>query len=101
MTLRRQIQTFKYSKLYNDKVEESIIDFFKDNELPYLHIVYEDLILRPNEVIGKLNSYLKTNLEVGDLKKIYNKRLYKKPRSYIDFIKAVLIYLKNYPARLK
>ena len=51
-------------------------------------------------MIGKLNAYLGRNLTVDDLKAIYHLPLYKMPRnSPLDYLKAVLIYLKNYSER--
>ena len=62
---------------------------------------YEDLIVHPSETIATLNTYLETGLTIEDLKHIYRKPLYRTPASSTrDFIKAVLIYLKNYSQRI-
>ncbi len=99
--LKRQIQTYSYSKNYNGGINKSLLSFFKENNLEYLHIHFEDLLLRPEKNIEKLNGYLGTDLTISDLKKVYNDPLYKKRKNLFDFIKAVLIYFKNYPQRYK
>lgn len=98
-TLRRQIQTYDYCKSYNESIKASIIDFFKENQLPYLHLTYEELVVQPRESIVKLNNHLNTGLDIEDLKKAYSKPLYKMPRSSANLLKAGLIYLKNYSER--
>ena len=100
-TLRRQIKSYGNSKNYEKSIQGSIIDFFKENKLSYLHVRYEDLILDPSHTIQELNAHLETRLTVADLEKVYRKRLYTNPRSSMrDHVKAVLIYLKNYSQRV-
>ena len=98
-TLRRRIKSYKFSKLYEQSVQETSIKFLEENGLQYLHVRYERLILNPDETISELNEHLGTKLTVDDLKSIYSKPLYKLPRNSWDFMKAVLIYLKNYSER--
>jgi len=48
-----------------------------------------------------LNGYLETDLRVEHLEEVYHGSLYRKPRkSAVDWVKAVLIYVKNYSERL-
>jgi hypothetical protein len=98
--LKRHIRSYGSMKRYERSIKESLIAFLDNTRKPYLHITYENLIVHPEDVIGKLNAYLGTNLTVDDLKAIYTLPLYKVPRSSpIDYFKAVLIYLKNYSER--
>lgn len=99
-TLKRQIKTYRHSKCYEMAIQASILDFLKENKLSHLHVCYEDLILDPAHTIRELNVHLETNLTVGDLEKVYRKRLYTNPRSsIIDHGRALLIYLKNFSQR--
>jgi hypothetical protein len=99
--LRRQIVTYRRSKAYEQHVKDSAVEFIESNDLSYLSLRYEDLIVHPSETLGRLNSYLGISLTVEDLKATYHKPLYKTPASSTkDFMKAVLIYLKNYSDRV-
>jgi hypothetical protein len=100
-TLRRQIVTYRRSKEYEQHVKDSAIQFLENHHLDYLSLRYEDLIVHPSETVAALNSYLSTKLTIEDLKQVYHKPLYKTPASSLrDFIKALLIYVKNYSERL-
>jgi hypothetical protein len=99
--LRRQIVSYRGSRAYEQHVRDSAIGFLEQNRLSYLPVRYEDLIVHPAETIAKLNGYLETSLTVDHLRKIYRKPLYKVPASSLtDFIKALLIYVKNYSERV-
>jgi hypothetical protein len=100
-TLRRNVWTYQYFKNYDNNIRRSIVDFLNENQLPCLHLCYEDLILDPATVVGKMNSFLNTRLTVEDLAAVYNKPLYKKPRSRWDLLVALAIYVKNYRERLR
>jgi hypothetical protein len=98
--LRRHIRSFGSMKRYEQAIRNSLIDFLNSNNLPYLHITFENLVARPEDAIRQLNAHLGTELRVKDLAAVYNKPLYKAPRSSVtDYVKAVLIYLKNYSER--
>ncbi len=100
-TLRGQIRSFSSFKRYELAVQRSINEFFQQSKASSIHLRYEDLILRPEETLRKLNDYLGTNLALGDLAAVYTKPLYKLPkRSVFDQAKAVLIYAKNYSHRI-
>jgi len=100
-TLRRMIQSYNYNKSYNMLVNNSIKTFFKTHNIEYLYILYEDLLLHPEETIGRLNSFLNSNLTIEDLRTVYNGQLYKKSKTYFDLLKAIMVYIKNYPQRYK
>jgi hypothetical protein len=100
-TLRRQITSYRYSRDYEVRIQNSILQFLSSNSLPHLHVRYDDLIVAPEATIDGLNAFLGTSLTVEDLKVVYNKPLYKSPRSsFVKHIKAAAIYLKNYAERL-
>jgi hypothetical protein len=97
---RRHIRSFGSMKRYELAIKSSIVEFLDGNRIGYLHMTYENLIVKPEQEIWRLNAYLGTNLEVADLAAIYHNRLYKVPRgSVIDHVKAWLIYIKNYSQR--
>jgi hypothetical protein len=99
--LRRQIVSYRYSREYENKIWQSATAFLNDAGLPYLHLTYEGLVMRPAETIERLNRHLDTGLTIDDLKVVYHKPLYKNPRSPLrKQIKALLIYAKNYSERL-
>jgi len=99
-TLRRHIRSYGSMKRYEQSIKNSLIAFLDSTNKPYLRLTYENLIVHPDSVISELNAYLGTSLTVDDLKAIYHQPLYKTPRSSpIDYVKAVLIYLKNYSER--
>ncbi|MGH7495710.1 MAG: hypothetical protein ACREOO_25420 [bacterium] len=100
-TLRRQIQSYEFCKNCSDGIVQSFIDFCGENSQPYLHLLYDDLILHPEPTIAKLNEHLDTELALEDLRTVYRNPLYKMPRSTGKFVKAGLIYLKNYSVRYK
>jgi hypothetical protein len=98
--LRRHIRSYGSTKRCEQSIRDSLTGFLNGNSLPYVHLTFEDLVARPEKAIGELNAHLGTDLSVKDLAAVYNKPLYKAPRSSpIDFAKAVLIYLKNYSER--
>jgi len=98
--LRRHIISYPSLKRYERSIQGTIVDFLNENKLLYLHLTYENLIVQPEETIQKLNAYLESNLTVKDLTAIYDKPLYKTPRnSAMDYVKAGLIFLKNYSER--
>jgi hypothetical protein len=99
-TLRRHVRSYGSLKRYEQSIKNSLTAFLDSTKKPYLHITYENLIVHPESVIGELNAYLGSSLAVEDLKAIYHLPLYEIPRSSpLDFVKAVLIYLKNYSER--
>jgi hypothetical protein len=101
IVLRRQVWTYGYLKHYENSIRGTITNWLEQNSIPYLHLHYEDLILCPEKSLESLNRYLNIALTLQDIQAIYNQPLYRKPRSNWDFVKAVAIYVKNYPERLR
>jgi hypothetical protein len=99
-TLRRQIMGYRAFRKQEEHVKDSIVRVLESSGLPYLHVTYDGLIAHPAEAIHELNEFLDSRLSVADLEAVYNKPLYKSPRtSAINSVKAVLIYMKNYSER--
>jgi len=99
--LRRKIISYRGSRAHEKRIRRSVLDFLQSHDASYCEVRYEDLIVRPEKTIAKLNSFLDTSLSVEDLKSVYNKPLYKAPgNSIIACLKAILIYLKNYSERV-
>lgn len=98
-TLRRQIQTYEYHAVYNDRVRRAIEAFFNRFGLSHLPVIYEDLIVQPEQTIAELNHYLGTSLSIEDLQQIYFRDLYKRQHGLRNMTRAMMIYLKNYRAR--
>jgi hypothetical protein len=99
-TLRRHVRSYSSLKRYEESIRDSLLGFLTDANLSYLHITYEDLIARPGPTISELNRHLGTELGILDLQAIYRGPLHKIPRNKaMDYIKAGLIYIKNYSER--
>jgi hypothetical protein len=100
-TLRRHIRSYQSLKQYEQSIEKSLVAFLTEQKAPYLHLTFENLVVRPEETIRELNKYLETELTLPDLQATYHKPLYRIPRSSpLDYLKALLIYAKNYSERV-
>lgn len=97
--LRRQVQSYAYARRYCEQIEASIAQFLDERRLSRLELLFDDLIMRPEPTIGRINDYLGTTLAVSDLEAVYNQPLRKSPRSVLDLAKAALIYARNYGER--
>lgn len=98
-TLRRRIQTYSYHSAYNDRVRRAIERFLDQHGLDHLPIVYEELMIHPQETISTLNKFLDSSLTLADLETIYVRDLYRRQHGAKNMIKALMIYLKNYRER--
>lgn len=101
VNLRRQIQTFSYLKRYSNGINQIISSFLQQQDKDSLFLNYDDLIMEPEVTLQKINEYLDCQLTLDDLKAVYKYPLYKKNRGFIDFMKAVSVYLKNYSQRYR
>lgn len=99
--LMRQIHSYSYCQKYTEQVNNSIVDYLSENKADFVKIGFEDLVCRPESTIEELNQFLDISLSSDDLRAVYHKPLYKKPRGFFDFIRAILIYVKNYNTRRK
>ena len=100
-TIRRQIQTPAYCKNYMYGIRDSIREFLGSHDKTYLELVYEELILQPENTIAALNSHLGCELQLEDLQSVFSGQLGKRQRGAGDFLKASAIYLKNYSQRYR
>lgn len=101
MTLRRQIQTYAYSKRYSQQVMGSIQSFLVSHSVAHLHLLFEALVYHPDASIALLNRYLDVHLTVDDLAAVYNKPLRQRVYGPTQVATAFLIYLKNYKLRYR
>jgi hypothetical protein len=101
VTLRRQIQTFEHSRWYNQRIEDTLRDFLRVYGLDALEIRYDELVRHPEREIERINAFLDLDLTVDDLRAVYRGQLYRLPKSWRDYLRAMLIYAKNYRHRLR
>ncbi len=97
--LRKNIQTMNYCRAYAGQIEKLSKKHLNKYKLPCCDILYDDLIIKPKQTLEKINRCLNSSLGLDDLKKVYNKPLYQKPRGIKSLILAILIYIKNYHLR--
>lgn len=97
--LRRQVQSYGYAQRYCQQIESEIARFLDERGLKRHEILFDDLIVKPEATLERLNAYLGTALTVDDLRAVYNQPLHRAPRSTLDFVKAALIYARNYGER--
>lgn len=100
-TLRRQIQTIDYLRRYTAGVIGAGRDFLREAGVPHLEVRYEDLIVKPQSTIEAINRFLGSALTLSDLQVVYKGRLHRDSRPLGDYLKAALIYLKNYGDRYR
>lgn len=98
---RRQIQTYQHLKKYNKDIEDSIVNFLEESGKDYIKLEYEDLIMRPEQSIDSLNTFLATNIGLESLAKLYRGKLHKMPKGMLDTLMGLAIYAKNYLSRVK
>lgn len=100
-TIRRQIQTREFCHRYLQNVQDSLVEFLRENNQPFIEVVYEDILMKPEDTLRRLNGYLGTFLTMDNLLNVYRSPLYRKQRGLADAIKAYLIYFKNYALRYR
>ncbi len=57
--------------------------------------------MTPEREIGRLASFLETDVRMDHLRSTYGGTLHRRPKSLRDTVEAGLIYLKNYRERLR
>jgi hypothetical protein len=97
--LRRHIQSFAFTRAYNDGVTQSNTRFLNERGLPYLSLSFEDLLLAPDRTLERLNGHLDVALTREDLRTVCKLPLGRRNRGFNDFFKAAAIYAKNYRER--
>ena len=101
VNLRRQIQSYDYCRSYTSNVNSTIQRIIQEHQLMHFGLNFDDLLTKPEDTLDQLNQFLGTELNMDDLRRVYNKELYKKARGLLDFVKASLIYVKNYNEQMK
>jgi hypothetical protein len=100
-TIRRQIQTPRYCRNYMGGVRGSFLEFLAENRLEHSELVYEDLLMKPDDAIFRLNAFLGCGITMADLSHACRGRLYRKRHGLVDRMTALAIYAKNYPSRYR
>jgi len=70
------------------------------NALSYTRLSFEELVMYPEETMGRLNDFLGMRLALDDLRAAYDKPLYRTPHGLRDLALAVAIHGKNYFERV-
>jgi len=99
VNLRRQIESVGHIKTNTDYINHRIVNFLVENKKEFIRINFDDLLLHPEKTIDTINRFLSINLVLDDLKAVYDFPLYKRKRGFLDFIKALAIFSKNYNER--
>jgi hypothetical protein len=81
---------FNKLKLIHEACEASAKYFLKMNNIDYLSLTFEDLVIRPNRTIDRLNQHLGTKLSVLELRDVYKGQLGKARWSLLEYYKAKL-----------
>jgi len=97
--IRRHVQSIAYTQAYNHGVTRSNVAFLEQHALPYIKLSYEDLLLAPGPTLQRLNEFLCLAMTMDDLVTVSRGKLYKKSRTFGDYIVASLIFWKNYGER--
>ena len=97
--LRRHIQSFAFTRAYNDGVTQSNLRFLEERGLPHLRLSFEDLLLDPGGTLAALNRFFGTTMALDQLHAVCRLPLYRKSRDWKDFAVAAMIYLKNFHER--
>ncbi|MFP3982479.1 MAG: hypothetical protein ACLFV2_02150 [Desulfurivibrionaceae bacterium] len=94
LILKRKVpMSFMQHGLMNNNYNQSCLQFYRNNALPYLHINFQDLITFPDHYLKRIGKFLDIDLNLSDLQKIYNGDLYKKRFSTLNYYQARLFYL--------
>ena len=97
--LRRHVQSFAFTRSYNGGITQSNLRFLQERGLPHLHLSFEDLLLRPEDTLARLNGFFHLGLSLAQLHAVCRLPLHRKSRNWKDFLIASLIYAKNFSER--
>ena len=81
---------FDKLKLIHEASETSARTFLGINNIDYLSLTFEDLVITPNRTIDRLNCHLGTKLSISELEDVYKGKLGKARWSSLDYYKARL-----------
>ncbi len=93
LILNRKVpMNFAEQSQINNNYIESSEEFLRGRKLPYFQCTFEDLILKPENLLQELNRFLNVNIELSHVKSVYRGKLYQWRYSKLDFLRARLIY---------
>lgn len=95
LLLKRIIINYGYLKRSEAQSNKRIGSYIRGAGFNFVDINYNDLTRTPESEINKLNSYLGTELALGDYQRIYNGPIPTPAWTLKNVVKAYLIYLKN------
>ena len=98
--LRRQVQTPGYLLRYNSSIEGELLRHLQSQHAEYLPMVYEHLLLRPEQELERLSQFLGLSVHIHHLRAIYAGKLYRRNHGLRDLFTASLIFGKNFRERL-
>jgi len=93
---KRQIVSYSTLKISERSSHNRIIRYLSDCDFPSVTINYDKLVEHPQTEINKLNYFLNANFTLKMFSDLYKGKVGGKTFSKKSFIKAVLIYIKNY-----
>ena len=97
--LRRHVQSYGFTRSYNGGITQSNLRFLQERGLNYLELSFEDLLLKPEDTLAKLNGFFNLGLSLAQLNAVCRLPLRRKSRNWKDFTVASLIYMKNFGER--
>jgi len=101
LTQRRLIQSWAYTKKYHSWVRSSLVKYLESSGRPWLSVLYEDLIVKPELELERLSQFLGLPITMDHLTSTYRGALYRRNKGLVDGVEAGLIYAKNFGERLK
>jgi hypothetical protein len=97
--LRRHVQSYRFTAAYNGGITRSNLHFVESTGAKHLTLSFEDLLLRPEWTLDRMNELLDAQLSAADLRAVCHLPLGKRSRGAMDIATAALIYLRNYGER--
>jgi hypothetical protein len=98
-TLKRTIYDFRYLKSAEARSIAVLSEELAATTVPFLRVEYDALVQDTSTQINKINLFLSTKLTMSDWGAVFDPKNVKRP-SFTAWIKAVLIYFKNYGERI-
>lgn len=96
---RRHVQTWRFTRSYNHGITASNRRFVDGVGGHALQLSFEDLLLRPEDTLSRLNEAYRTSMAMADLHAVCREPLYRRSRDVRSLVEAGLVFLKNYDQR--
>lgn len=100
-TIRRQIQTMEHARWYGGGINRSIQAFLDQEGLPHFNVLYEDLLMQPEQVLEDLRRHTGAQVGMEDFRAVFRGRLGQRQHGLKNWLLASAIYLKNYGERYR